>query len=766
MKNFKRIFFMLLAMVLILAGCVFAWKVIGNQGQVSENGYYVVWDDFTMVSANDYSEQGYSSWDVSPESMPKSSGGGACYTDDSEDTDIYMQRQFNEISEEFVWEFTLKADSELNGTTVDMRKEATTAIRFLVNGSTLEAVTPDGNIAIGEISEDRYTLLKVKVSPAKGTYSVMTDGIMVAENLKFLADCRMLDNMYIQTTKEATGSIYLSTVRIYVGYYINEKFLNADNGLVPQDWTVAGNAETVYKTGTQGPDRYSVCMEDGAALSKEVSYTQDGAWVEYQLLIPESMDRFSMILEDAKGNSFEIATVGNEFGYYREDGSFHSLYTCQTNLWYHIMFKQTDQGGMLYLNHKLKAENIELPFKKFTKMTFVAGDGQAYLDDIVLKDWIPYPDDYVPEPTVVQKEEGDILVGLQSCNLWVEGHHFGYDWLTQYEDRVPVLGFYDETSAETADWELLYKVEHGIDFELYCWYRPQGGMDEPIKYNRNSEALHEGYFNARYSDKMKFAITWECNGGPVSGSEDFRENVVPYWIEQYFKDERYLVIDNKPVVGMYAINKLISYFGSSAAEVKEELDYLRQACIEVGFDGCYIIMANSSTDNISLVGNAGFDGQYAYNWGSGCRNYGAQKYYMTEFEKYVGIANLLSEEPISGIIPVASMGWDALAWERTGGGYCPPEDFEELLRWIKDEFIPTLDQDSLGAKMILLDNWNEYGEGHFIMPSSLYGFGCVDAVRKVFGDGLEHTDVVPDEIQKKRINHMYVQDRVVYKTKQ
>ena len=78
--------------------------------------------------------------------------------------------------------------------------------------------------------------------------------------------------------------------------------------------------------------------------------------------------------------------------------------------------------------------------------------------------------------------------------------------------------------------------------------------------------------------------------------------------------------------------------------------------------------------------------------------------------------------------------------------------------------MPTLDGSTLGSKMVLLDNWNEYGEGHFIMPSGLHGFGYVDAVREIFGDGnTSHEDVLPTDKQLKRIHHMYIQDRHVVK---
>ena len=753
------------AVAIVAVIAIIAIVVIKNNKYANapdEAGYYVVFDDFIMVSPNAWSENGYSSWDnYSPTALVTRQRDGATYVDNSEYVTAEARREFNALSEDFVWEFMVQSDATLDGSSIDMRSGEVTAISFYQNGSALELVTADGNISLGALDQGRFIALKLEISPEKGTYNVMADGVLAAENVAFLNPCTSLDQIYVKTSETGTGAVTLGTIRIYTGYYVNEKFLNADT-YIPEDWMVTGDVSTMWMQGTQGPDYYHAVLADGAEMTKDVTYEQEGFWLEYQLLLPTegAASEFSMILEDEKGKTFVVATKDGQFGYYDGD-NFVALYDCLDNMWYHVMVKDTDEGGMLYLNHKEKAEGIKLPIKKFTKITFKSQGGSAWLDDILLKDWIPYPEDYVPEPQAAVKEENAPLVGLQSCNLWVEGTHFGWDWISNWPDRTPVLGLYDETSAETADWELLYKVEHGIDFELFCWYRSQSGQDAPIKANRNGTALHEGYFNAKYSDMMKFAITWECNGGPVSGSEDFRENVVPYWIEQYFKDDRYLVIDNKPVVGMYSVSKLMGYFGNTAEGVKAELDYLRQACVDAGFDGCYIIMSNSASSEIANVEAAGFDGQYAYSWGLSSENISYQKSSLEAFDAAAKEAG-----GKAGVIPVASMGRSDEAWERSmgSGGYCTIEDFTELLRWMKEDYMPTLDQDTLGSKMVLLDNWNEYGEGHFIMPSEgLYGFGYLDAVAEVFGGAKEHEDVIPTENQRERINHMYVQDRVVEK---
>ena len=56
-------------------------------------------------------------------------------------------------------------------------------------------------------------------------------------------------------------------------------------------------------------------------------------------------------------------------------------------------------------------------------------------------------------------------------------------------------------------------------------------------------------------------------------------------------------------------------------------------------------------------------------------------------------------------------------------------------------------QQSLSSKLLLLDNWNEWSEGHYLAPHREYGFGYLDAVRKVFSDAPEeHVDLIPEDI--------------------
>lgn len=43
---------------------------------------------------------------------------------------------------------------------------------------------------------------------------------------------------------------------------------------------------------------------------------------------------------------------------------------------------------------------------------------------------------------------------------------------------------------------------------------------------------------------------------------DLVNNLIPFWVENYFKDEQYLMIDGKPVLYIYNMKEIINFWGS------------------------------------------------------------------------------------------------------------------------------------------------------------------------------------------------------------
>ncbi|MFH0921607.1 MAG: FlgD immunoglobulin-like domain containing protein [Fibrobacterota bacterium] len=102
-----------------------------------------------------------------------------------------------------------------------------------------------------------------------------------------------------------------------------------------------------------------------------------------------------------------------------------------------------------------------------------------------------------------------------------------------------------------------------------------------------------------------------------------------------------------------------------------------------------------------------------------------------------------------------SVNWDVGAWTapfQDIGTWRTASSYKALLTAQKNN-MPL--KTGLAQKMFLLDNWNEYGEGHFLMPTEGLGYRYLDAIREVFGDSSAHTDLTPTLEQKARLNLLY-----------
>jgi hypothetical protein len=74
-----------------------------------------------------------------------------------------------------------------------------------------------------------------------------------------------------------------------------------------------------------------------------------------------------------------------------------------------------------------------------------------------------------------------------------------------------------------------------------------------------------------------------------------------------------------------------------------------------------------------------------------------------------------------------------------------PEQFEDMLRRAR----AFTDRHPLagGKKLVLIEAWNEYGEGEIIEPHRQWAFAYLDAIRRVFARaGDRHRDLTPADL--------------------
>ena len=365
--------------------------------------------------------------------------------------------------------------------------------------------------------------------------------------------------------------------------------------------------------------------------------------------------------------------------------------------------------------------------------------------------------DYIPEPAPAT---ADRVVAAHYYAAWKKGAagvHEGFDDLAEeYPDRTPLMGYYDEENPEVCDWEIKWAVEHGINCFIYCWYRKKENEGKPLtlKDLRCGHGLHEALFNAKFQKKMKFAIMYEASprwGG--TDEKDMPEHLMPFWMETYFKRDNYLVIDNKPVLFVYQQYRLETECFPDQESQKRAFDACREYAKSCGFDGLIIAACDVDPDKAShdALMERGYDFRFGYNAG-----YNSPYDFYDDEEDIVAqqcqrfMKNLEADN--TKFIPTASCfqdptprftkRWNDLGYkfrEWSNIWYLSPEKFKDLLKKMKD-ISDHLPEDAWARKIIMLDNWNEWDEGHFIAPSHKFGFKYLQAVR----EALTACDNLPD----------------------
>jgi len=342
----------------------------------------------------------------------------------------------------------------------------------------------------------------------------------------------------------------------------------------------------------------------------------------------------------------------------------------------------------------------------------------------------------VPEPV-----ETDMLVGAIQCPIWEADRIDLWRGVLRHPERMPALGLYTQENPQVADWEAKWALEHGISFFVYCWYR--NGEGGPVKM-RFDRGLHEGYMKSQSAGKLKFAILWENQAegiGGVADERDLFDNLLPFWIENYFKHPGYLQVDGKPVLFVYQTERFIQDLGGPEPAARAIVK-MREACQAAGFAGLTILgehrgFVPATLDRMAALG---VDASFAYCWyvpGSPAPDAAAARQ-----------LELIRATRDRGVLPqvvTVSQGWSG--WHDEGSVWSiPPKRFEQLLRDAK-EIAAALPKDQLGSRMFLLDNWNEWSEGHHIAPCREHGFGYLDAVRNVFSNApRDHVDLVPEDV--------------------
>ena len=360
----------------------------------------------------------------------------------------------------------------------------------------------------------------------------------------------------------------------------------------------------------------------------------------------------------------------------------------------------------------------------------------------------------VPAP---HPAEAKPLVGAYYFPVMLDWDRSG--WGVRHVDYLtPLLGYYDEALPEVADWHILWAVEHGLTFFAYDWYYNDGCA-------YINDALEKGLLKAKHRSAMKFFINW-CNEGqctwdkPLNFSTDSLCGFMEYLCTHYLALPEYLRVNGRPVVMIIRPDPIIERHGGPDGS-RKAIDAMRQVARRHGLPDPYMLCTGSA-DAAALYRRAGYDGltSYGYGFGEAPRRPDGNWDYddlVAEHQKAWQSAQAGAKAGGMGYMPAAWTGWDdeARAHEksvRTIGNTAGR--FREMCRLIGKYTEPSMN-------MVIVEAWNEWGEGGYLEASKQRGLSFLDAIRDAF-TGLHgpHVDFAPNAAQRASYNTDITCDQV------
>jgi hypothetical protein len=309
-----------------------------------------------------------------------------------------------------------------------------------------------------------------------------------------------------------------------------------------------------------------------------------------------------------------------------------------------------------------------------------------------------------------------------------------------YQDREPLSGWQDNNNC-AVEQQLAWAHSFGIDFFVFDWYfntavtDPGEDLNSALKITHALPDRHGMQYAILYVDSPPFVI------GPADWSGAINE-----WVG-YMTDPAYIQVNGKPLFHVIDMGQMRQAFGSALA-VGSALNQLRAAAQAHGLAGVYIVGGFGVPD-----GSSGQDGLFPDLSMAFVDGYDAVSMYgypfappaingMLPFSSLSGAGEWIwSQGVLKSSVPFISVsmtGWDPRPWDEreflTNDLMWFSRSPQEVTTFVSDaitwaESNPQLrPEPSPAPPLVLMEAWNELGEGSFVTPTVADGTSYGDSL--------------------------------------
>ena len=338
---------------------------------------------------------------------------------------------------------------------------------------------------------------------------------------------------------------------------------------------------------------------------------------------------------------------------------------------------------------------------------------------------LPAADGYPAEPRKVDTAPYEI--GAFLFPGWTS-HRWHAVW-THAPWRKPVLGWYDETSPETIDWQIKHLVENGVSYVFVDWYWSRGRQH----LNHWMTAFKE----AKFRKHLKWSVMWANHNGAGSHSVEDQEKVTRFWVENYFGDPQYQTMDGMPVVTIWSPDGMERDLAGKGG-CKALLEVSQRIAREAGYKGIYFVAVRGpdreDPEFLKTFADKGFRRTCVYKYVGGIKGAPAGAAGSRPY-KWLADTSLehwraLGRNSTVPFLPSLSTAWDDRPWRGETGWEITDINAQDFRRICEDA---KRYSDESGERMLLMGPLDEWGEGSIGYPNAELGFGMLEAVRDTFG---------------------------------
>ncbi len=330
-----------------------------------------------------------------------------------------------------------------------------------------------------------------------------------------------------------------------------------------------------------------------------------------------------------------------------------------------------------------------------------------------------------------------------------------------YQPRIPLNNnYYDLSDINTLKWQAEIAKKYGVyGFCFYhYWFNGKTLLEKPIELFLQNKDIdinyclcwaNENWTNGWVSDYNNILISHN-----FKDRKDWKQHI-DYFMK-FFKDERYICIDGKPV--------LIIYYPNIIGDVLEEmLDYWRQEAIKNGFKGITFVFQHhyfyyDKNSDKSLF-DYGIEFQPAFSritkYKENINKQNIRIMISTFLQKKLHLylhlkkkklvkydydeiwKEILKIIPEPNMFPGAFVDWDNTPRKGNRGSIIVGASPQKFKNYYKQLIIKA--RDVYKKDFIFLFAWNEWAEGGYLEPDEKYGYEYLEAIKQV----LEETNEFP-----------------------